>query len=375
MISNEDIVIDCLSDVHFFNKRTKPIRMLEAIRRLYPDNEETAKISILAVTGDYFDHLVSFNDPAIYYPMEAARHLLHLCKKNGIILRILEGTNFHDRKQNQLFDIINRLEGIGVDLKYVDTLSIEYIERYDINVLYLPDEWTTSAELTYRQAVDLIHSRGLEKVDVAFVHGGCTYQLPGIASASLHDACKWSELVSLAVMAGHIHTHSRYLNWISVGSLERLGHGEEGLKGVLRMTYRNGKEIDYERRINHKARVYKTLSVMGHSIGDIIAMIDEDGEIVKGSAVRLEFAPEDPAAAILDAVRATFPDLDFTEIKTGKKKSASIGSTFTQKRYEFKPITPASIRSLLNQRWRDEKTPSDKIDNTLSLLDELVAES
>lgn len=373
MISDKKLTIGAVSDIHFFHKRTKSPRMLAGLRRLYP-MEEKPDLDILTVSGDYFDHLVSFNEPDIYYAIEGVRHLLRYCKKWNILLRVLEGTNSHDRRQNQIFDFINDGEGIDAQLKYVDTLSIEYFEAWDINVLYLPDEWTHNAELTLQQVKDLIHSRGLEKVDIAIVHGGCTYQLPGIHSPALHDAVKWSDLVSLVILSGHIHNHSRYLKWVSVGSLERLGHGEEEPKGVIELTFLNGKEVDFKRRINQQAKIYRTLSAIGLDFPEIIDLIDRQSDLPKGSAIRLEFMSDDPVAAWMEILKSTFPDYELSEIRRGKKTQTVAGSTFTQKRFEFTPITPSSIQPLFKQRWENEQIPASKIEKTLSLLNELIEE-
>lgn len=372
MIFNEDLVVEGLSDVHFFHRKTKPQKMLSSIRELYPDNEETAKINLLAITGDFFDRLVTFEDPDIYYPIMAARHLLGLCKKHDIVLRLLKGTNLHDRGQNHIFGLINDSEGYNVDFKYVDTLSIEYIERFDINVLYLPDEWTHKSDLTFKQVTDLIHSRGLNKVDLALVHGGCTYQLPGVDSPALHDAVAWSEIVNLNILAGHIHTHSRYLKWVSVGSLERLKHAEEEAKGTIRVTYRNGEEVEFVRRYNHNAKIYRTIDVKGLGVNEVESKIRDDKTLVRGSSVRLEFTQDDPAVPITSTMREKFPELEISQIKTGAKKTSVQGSTFTQKRFEFTPITTGSVKPLLNQRWSEQKVSDDDINFTLTLIDEIM---
>lgn len=371
MISNKPLRLSVVSDVHFFNKRTKAERMLIDLRRLYPMEEEP-NIDILFCSGDFFDQLVPFNDPDIFYAMQGVRHLLKYAKRWDLEIRVLEGTNSHDRKQNQIFEFINIGEEIGAKLKYVDTLSIEYFEEWDINVLYLPDEWTHNAELTFSQVTDLIHSRGLEKVDLAIVHGGCTYQLPGIHSPALHDAAKWSEIVSLNIISGHIHEHSRYLKWISVGSMSRLGHGEEGPKGIIEITYLNGKEISFKRKINHGAKIYRTLSVMGYDYPEIFDLIDQQTDLVKGSAIRLEFSADDQCTLYMDLLRDTFPDYELSEIRRGKKSQLSTGSAFVQQKFEFSAITPSSTPSLLKQRWEGRGTDKRLIESGLRELALLI---
>lgn len=373
MITNTRLKVVAVSDIHFFHKRTKSRKMLSDLRRLFP-MEQPTDIDILICSGDYFDQLVSFNEPDIRYAMDGARHLLRYCKKWGIEFRVLEGTNSHDRRQNQIFEFINEDEGIGAALKYVDTLSIEYLDKWDINILYLPDEWTHNAELTFKQVTDLIYSRGLTKVDLAIVHGGCTYQLPGISSPALHDAAKWSELVTLNILSGHIHEHSRYLKWISVGSMSRLGHGEEGPKGIISLVYLNGKEIEFKRIINHHAKIYRTLSVMGYDYPEIFDLIDQQTDLVDGSAIRLEFSADDNASVYMNLLRETFPQYELSEIRRGKKTIAVTGSAFSQKRFEFTAITPSSTPALLKQRWQEKGISEELIDYTLLELNQLINE-
>lgn len=365
--------IGLVSDVHFFHKRTRSPRMLAAIRRLFPDNEETGKLDIIAVTGDWTDHLVSLDDPDVYFAQEAAMYLMRLCAKWDIDLIVLEGTKSHDRAQNIMFDKLNAMLEIGCNVLYRNTLCIEYLEKHDINVLFLPDEWAPHAESTLQQARDLIHSRGLEKVDFVFMHGGFTYQLPGIPAPSLHDAVAWSELVVYNVFSGHIHTHSRYFNIMSVGSLERLGHGEEEGKGIVLMTYENGREVDYVRKLNYDARVYRTIDVQGMGIVDVLQVIDNEGPWVPGSAIRLLFDPEDSKAAIMDAVKATYDGIEFTEKVNGKKASVMHrGSAFVQQKYIATPITRNNIDSLLRQRFERENMASENVELSIELMKGLL---
>ncbi|UQT02872.1 metallo-dependent phosphatase-like protein [Serratia phage vB_SmaS-Totoro] len=374
MISDDKgLRIGLVSDVHFFHKRTRSPRMLAAIRRLFPDNEETGQLDIIAVTGDWTDHLISLDDPDVYFAQEAAIYLMVLCAKWDIDLIVLEGTKSHDRGQNIMFPRLNEILKLGCNVIYRDTLCVEYLEKHDINVLFLPDEWSPNAEVTLQQAKDLIHSRGLQTVAFVFMHGGFTYQLPGIPSPSLHDAVAWSELVTYAVFSGHIHTHSRYLNVMSVGSLERLGHGEEENKGVVWMTYANGREIDYTRKFNYDARVYRTLDVQGMEINDVLQVIDGEGPWQPGSAIRLLFDPEDPKLAIMEAVKALYDNIEFTEKVTGKKvKAMHRGTAFSQQKYVATPITRANVTSLLEKRRRNKGDDSVAIDDYLDLVRALL---
>ena len=63
-------------------------------------------------------------------------------------------------------------------MKYVDTLSVEHIEEWGINVLYVPDKIRTTVKEVYDDTIDLLKSLALSKVDFCIMHGAFAYQLP-----------------------------------------------------------------------------------------------------------------------------------------------------------------------------------------------------
>lgn len=116
------------------------------------------------------------------------RKFLRFCKKYNAQLRILEGTPGHDWKQSRRFELINEEAKLEVDLKYFDTLSIEYNDVTDLYVLYVPDEWEENPEETLSQVKDLLIANNIDKVDIAVMHDNFEYQLPEIAKAPKHSS-------------------------------------------------------------------------------------------------------------------------------------------------------------------------------------------
>src|SRR5690606_24238089 len=101
-----------------------------------------------------------------------------------VAVRVLEGTPSHDREQSKRFVVINESVGkIGADLVYIDELSIRYEERFDMNLLFVPDELNHDPNITLAQVQELMAERNLEKVDFAFMHGQFEYQLPSHVKA------------------------------------------------------------------------------------------------------------------------------------------------------------------------------------------------
>jgi len=137
-----------------------------------------------------------------------------------ICLRVLEGTPSHDRRQSRQFKIVKALLGIEMDLKYVDTLSIEHNEKFDCTFLYLPDEWRGCNEQTKEEVKRLLVQHNLESVDFAFMHGSFPHQLPNIKHIPVHDPEFYLSIVNKYIFIGHIHVMSQYERILAQGSLK-----------------------------------------------------------------------------------------------------------------------------------------------------------
>lgn len=333
------------SDPHFGHPRTPSLSTLAAVRRYFPDSPETAKYDICFIPGDFFDHLLNMSDEAVYAAQMAMAHVLRVCAKYNICLRILEGTRSHDRNQSKHFLWLNEAMEVDCDVKYFTAMTLDYMEQFDLNVLYIPDEWHPEAEQTLEQARALIHSRGLAKVDLSIMHGAWLHQLQGHQSPAFHDAEKWSDLVTMAVISGHVHTHSRFLSHISVGSTNRTAHGEEEAKGFLDILYENKKEVAFTFIENQLAKKYVTLATYDYTVTDIAQLIEQQN-LPKGSAIRFEHGPTDPMRAILDELQDLYPDYVLTAIEKGGKKESKVSEGF-QLLNVGNHVTPLNEENLL----------------------------
>lgn len=371
MTTDSVLNIFTFSDPHFAHPRTDAANGLRAIRRYFPDAPETAKYDICFMAGDWTDHGIGLADPSVYYIQAAAIHLLKVCAKYKIKLRLLRGTTSHERNQTMLFVWLNETLEIGCDLKYVTTLSIEYIDDLDLNVLYVPDEWNHEAETTLEQVKELMRTRGLTKVDMAITHGAWLHQLQGFQSPAYHDAVRWSELVEMLILSGHVHTFSRYLKHVSIGSTERTTHGEEEAKGFLEFTFTNKKETHFRFIENKLAKKFLTLNIMGMRISDIITLIGQHRELPNGSAIRLEYNSDDAIKAIREELQAQFPQYIFTDIRRGNKETKTEGqlqSLLLKTKTSRHPIGPDNLMSLLRTHLEEQKVDSQKLDRILTLV-------
>lgn len=359
------------SDPHLVHPRTPAANALKAIRRYFPNAPETEQYDICFMAGDWTDHGIGLSDPGVYYVQAAIVHLLRTCKDRNVKLRVLRGTTSHERDQSINFVWLNEILEIGCDLKYVTTMAIEYMEDLDLNVMYVPDEWNQDAEVTLQQAKEMMRNRGLEKVDFSIMHGAWTHQLQGIQSPAYHDAVKWSDIVEMAIYSGHIHTHSRYLKHVSVGSVDRCGHGEEEAKGFLSFTYTEKKETDFRFIENQLAKKFLTLNIMGMTVQDIATLITQYRDLPAGSALRLEYTVDDPIKPIREELQELFPQFIFTDIRRGGKETksdAQLQSLLLKTRQNRTPIGPDNLIPLLRTHLESESLDSQKVDQVLALV-------
>ena len=158
------------SDVHLYHAKTKTEHIARGLHRALADNERLRDIDIIFISGDLFDRSVHMPNTDTHYVINFVCHLLEMCHKYDIELRVLEGTPSHDWKQARLIIDINANRLHPVDVRHVTVLSIEHIERFGIDVLYVPDEWGEGCAATFKEVEDLLIKHNLEKVDLSIMH-------------------------------------------------------------------------------------------------------------------------------------------------------------------------------------------------------------
>jgi DNA repair exonuclease SbcCD nuclease subunit len=361
------------SDVHLAHPKTPTVEILNNLRRAFPDTEETGKIDLLFIAGDLFDGLMTLEDPDVVEIKLWIHQLLRMCKRRDIVVRVLEGTPSHDWKQSKtLFNPINENALIGADIKYVETLSIEYIERFGINVLYVPDEWTPDPNDTWLQTLQLLKSHGLEQVDYAVMHGNFTYQLPAVAKIPSHVPERYLSIVKKYIFIGHVHRSSRYERILASGSFDRLSHGEEDPKGHWRVTVRDNGNDDVVFVENKGAKTYRTIDCTGLTIEEALKRCEIAHELKDGSHIRVAAAKTDPILTSLNVLRSDYPTMHWTSTVTETStvlanRLVDLRSTFTQLN-----ITRDNIEELVMERLRKLTNDERIINRCLQRLPEIV---
>lgn len=339
--------IAALGDVHLGHHKTTTPFIIENLKRAFPDTDETGELDLILFEGDVFDRLLVFpseNSVEItYWIME----FLSMCRRRNIIVRVLEGTPSHDWRQSLIFDTLNRAMGGHVDLKYVDKLSVEYIEPLGVNVLYVPDEWAPECDEVWRQVKDVLGSNGLEKVDIACMHGAFNYQIP--MSHNTHIPERYLSIVEHYIFIGHVHKHAPLNRIIPAGSFDRLCHGEEEPKGHVRAIIHPDGNRSFEFVENLGAKVYKTLDLQDLPLTEALLALKNVEAYPDGSHIRIRLKRTDELYSSLSSVRELYPQHYWTTQQEELEQSVEkvrVDHTLPQPI----SITPENVSSLVMAR-------------------------
>lgn len=351
-MSRPELNILNIGDIHFLHRLVSASSIIDNLDTVLNDPVETAKIDMICFTGDVFDSRGSLDDPAVPRIQEWMARVLKKAKQHDILVRVLKGTPYHDWEQSQLWENINAIADIGADLKYVKTVSIEYIERYGITMLYVPDEANPSTEKTLSQVRELLRAKGLDQVDFAMMHGQFDYQLDvQLDKFKTHDSDAYLALVRELIMVGHVHTYSRHDRIIAPGSFDRLAQGQEEAKGHVRICARQNGEYDVEFRENKGAKRFVTVPCKGLDLADTNAQIDKYvKDLPIDSYVRVEADVGNPILLNMQQVMLRHPAFNWSKIARKEKKSQEAATDKVKEAYQHVALTKDNLGGMLLAR-------------------------
>jgi UDP-2,3-diacylglucosamine pyrophosphatase LpxH len=340
-----------ISDLHLGHRHTPTQHIIDNLNEAIPNHAEFGQIDLLLITGDVFDDLLSLPDTNVFIIRLWITRVLRLCKKYDVVLRVLEGTPSHDWKQSKLFTHLNELIGIGADVHYADTLSIEYIERFDLTVLYCPDEWKPTCDEIWADVRALLNAHHCEQVDIALVHGAFEHQLPPQARLNTHRIERYCSITRYLVFIGHIHFHSVNERVVCPGSFDRLAHGEEKAKGYIKATLYPSGTYEVMFIENKNAYCYRTINGC-----DLTPEAFYQQALAQLSALpqqaQIRFiVPRDEAMFLkIDALKQQFPLMSFKrEIKTTTHTTLP-STTLLDTPQVSMVLTPTTLPDLLLER-------------------------
>lgn len=229
---DRELNLIAISDIHVGCPRLNSKLLHERfIKYLYP--HITKDIDLMFICGDFFDTLLNLNSQASLESLEIIDELKRLCRENNCDLRVLRGTFTHDRNQPQHF--VNGDDPNDNSVRLFDKLSLEYHEKTGLNILYIPDN-LPNVDIC-KDVRELLDAHNVERADIMVHHGYFKHMLPPNIREphGCLDVDTVSKLVKGCVLNGHVHLTSIYKNVISIGSFDRLVHGEEGPKGFYKI--------------------------------------------------------------------------------------------------------------------------------------------
>jgi len=218
------------ADWHLGHRRVPTADTINDIRKwLFP---KLSECDILCIIGDIFDGEVSLNSHDANLIIDLLADILIRCFECNIIVRVVRGTFTHDNLQNNIFTRLYGKLGVPVDYALMDNLSVEHIDRFNIDIMYMPDN------LPYRNKNDvldaaktLLVANNMKYVHYVLIHGEFDHMVFGHVNANAYNSKDFVDICNGLLLAGHIHKPHRHKNIIYTGSFNRLAHNEEEAKG------------------------------------------------------------------------------------------------------------------------------------------------
>lgn len=342
-------------DVHLGHPNTPTEHIIRNLHQ-YIHEDLIKELDMLIIEGDLLDRLLNAGDPNVFRFHAWATWLMFTCAKHGTMLEILEGTPSHDWFQSMYFVEQKQNAAIPVEMFYARGLSIRYVEKFDMYILYVPDHCLPHPDDILRETRLEMARLGITQVDFAIMHGAFAYQYPVVVHEPTHDEQTYLDLVKYFIFIGHVHQSTQYERILAAGSFDRLCHGDEGHKGFYDVSVREDGESRITFVINHHAKRYDTLDCRGLDIREINTLVRQhiaggDKPLRHGSSIRLRCTQGDPAVAYNEVLRKEFTDYEWANpvVEDAKKKERkSVAQVLADlDMSEFIPITEQSFLQLL----------------------------
>lgn len=298
-----------ISDVHLGNGRNKAFRIIANIRSFFNDyKKRTDGLDIIFIAGDLFDKLLDLANDATGEALSWMTVFLEYCCINNIKLRIMEGTPSHDWLQSRFFNMMCSASKLPVDVQYIKTLHIEHMDDLGIDILYIPDEWSTTTDDTLTQVKQLMAEKHLSQIDIAIMHGQFAYQLPTAAiKIPKHNEAEYLAIVRYYINIGHVHIFSSFEHIIAQGSFDRLSHNEEEKKGGIYCIANKDGTKSYTRLINTNAKIFKTVRIRSLDKDTYISQLDKVVEATPiDSHIRISAKPSHPIFLAFDEIKLRY---------------------------------------------------------------------
>lgn len=368
--------IECIdiSDVHLGHPHTHTDRIIERLDRMLTELFKTKRRRFLFVSGDFFDRLLNVPSSPIKHIQTYIVHLLRQCKAYNVKLRVLEGTPSHDWKQNYLFIQLNEDAQIHADVRYYDSLSIDYEEEEGLYILYVPDEWDEDTKETERQVASLLEEKGLQQVDLAIMHGMFAFQVPENLHKHLplHDQTVYEQWVKSLIVIGHHHRHRSNGKVVVPGSFDRLAHGEEEPKGLITFTLKPKGTVNVTFHENQEAEQYLSVPLEEDSAEAALEKLHSTlPDLPPFTKVRLVYPEHHPISAYLAELVKQYPEIVWSKPKVIKAEKKIEVSEVLKLQYEAVVLRQDNIEDKLIEEM-SSRFPEADTEQARSLIRKVI---
>lgn len=362
-----------ISDVHNFHRKTPTEKICNNMEEVLFQEIDFKSLDILFFSGDFFDREVPYYHHEIPIVESFIVKLFLQCKLHDVIVRILEGTPSHDRKQSLNFEKINTIYNIHADVKWVQELSIEFIEKINKSVLYVPDEWGEGPDSTLEEVRKMVSALPGGQVDIAIMHGNFPHQLPPHLKFQMHDPIAYQSLVRSVIIIGHVHLFSREGNIIAPGSFDRVSQGEEGPKGMVVVDIKQDHTFEAKFIENKNAKIYKKIDCSGLSLQDSYKKIDDVGSTLPDGSELLIVCNKEDALLQSDNIYPTrFPNIHWRIEAIQEKKKINKEDFRRESLLKIgNELTADNIKQILFNRLTSKITDLEIIQSCKTILEEV----
>lgn len=365
------------TDHHNLHPHTPTRHILSNLDNFYYRDNDLSTIDLSLWGGDFFHDLAPANDTNYMLCQRWIKKHLYLCHEKKVHVRIIEGTSSHDWAQPEIFDILKPKDSPYI--KYVNSLSVEYIEELKLWMMYVPDNFGhTPTELIYEQALKLLAENNITQVDIIVLHGGFDFQLPPIANkkGTLYDSVKWDALAKKVIFSGHIHKPANKGKIIGGGSFDRTAFGEMHPKGAYRFSF-NEDSFRAEFWENKNALIYDKILInremdsrqVAKELNNYLKKLPP-----KNTHIRLVGGLSSVTTPLINDYKEQYPQYVF-DLENVKEDSIEIDDTlYIPEMYKGRHLNKGNLKDSLFNFMESTLVQNDDIDRVLlsELLDEVM---
>lgn len=254
-----------LSDIHLGHPKNPTGSIVLNLKREVKQHRD---VDIIIISGDIYHKILSLGSTDAILSIDFIIWLGNFCTENNIILRVLEGTPSHDYKQPLMFHTVFKDRFESLDFRYVSDIEVEILPKFNLSILYVPDEIRPSIDETMFSIKKLLNG---SEVDVVVMHGHFEYQLPFKLPSSFKE--EDFDFVKYNIFIGHIHTHNPRGKIVPPGSFDRLANNEEEPKGYIRFRINPNVGASYTFIENKHAKRFDTILIETTDIKEAISIL------------------------------------------------------------------------------------------------------